>query len=59
MTVAMGDDVTDDDLFRALPPGGISISVGFRPSAARYRVVHPRAARALLQRLVAPKSDGA
>ncbi len=57
MTVAMGDDVTDDDLFRALPPGGISISVGFRPSAARYRVVHPRAARALLQRLLAPKSD--
>jgi trehalose 6-phosphate synthase/phosphatase len=56
MTAAMGDDVTDDDLFRALPPGGISISVGFRPSAARYRVDHPRAARALLQRLVAPKT---
>jgi len=56
MAVAMGDDVTDDDLFRALPPGGISISVGFRPSAARYRVDHPRAARALLQRLLAPRA---
>jgi trehalose 6-phosphate synthase/phosphatase len=45
---AMGDDATDDDMFRALPPEAISISVGFRPSMARYRVARPRAARALL-----------
>jgi trehalose 6-phosphate synthase/phosphatase len=45
---AMGDDATDDDMFRALPPEAISISVGFRPSLARYRVARPRAARALL-----------
>jgi len=46
---AMGDDVTDDDTFRALPPEAITISVGFRPSVARYRVARPRAARALLK----------
>jgi trehalose 6-phosphate synthase/phosphatase len=49
---AMGDDGTDDDAFRALPPEAITISVGFRPSAARYRVARPRAARGLLESVV-------
>jgi trehalose 6-phosphate synthase/phosphatase len=51
--VAMGDDSSDDDTFRALPPEAITISVGFRPSAARYRVARPQAARRLLQSVVA------
>jgi trehalose 6-phosphate synthase/phosphatase len=51
---AMGDDATDDDLFRALPAGATTISVGFRPSSARYRVARPRAARALLASLAGP-----
>jgi trehalose 6-phosphate synthase/phosphatase len=46
--LAMGDDETDDDLFAALPEEAITVSVGFRPSRARYRVARPRAARALL-----------
>jgi trehalose 6-phosphate synthase/phosphatase len=50
--VAMGDDQTDEDLFLALPPDGIAIGVGFRPTAARYRVASPRAARALLHGLL-------
>jgi trehalose 6-phosphate synthase/phosphatase len=49
---AMGDDATDDDMFRTLPPGAITISVGFRPSTARYRVARPRAARALLASVI-------
>jgi trehalose 6-phosphate synthase/phosphatase len=49
---AMGDDGTDDDTFRALPPEAITISVGFRPSLARYRVARPRGARALLSSVV-------
>jgi trehalose 6-phosphate synthase/phosphatase len=49
---AMGDDGTDEDLFRALPEEAIAISVGFRPSIARYRVARPRAARALLASVV-------
>jgi trehalose 6-phosphate synthase/phosphatase len=50
--LAMGDDATDDDLFRALPSQATTVSVGFRPSPARYRVAEPRAARALLASLV-------
>jgi trehalose 6-phosphate synthase/phosphatase len=52
---AMGDDETDEDTFRALPPEAITISVGFRPSAARCRVARPRAARALLESVLGEK----
>jgi trehalose 6-phosphate synthase/phosphatase len=45
---AIGDDWTDEDLFRALPPEAVTIGVGFRPSGARYRVARPRDARELL-----------
>jgi trehalose 6-phosphate synthase/phosphatase len=51
---AMGDDRTDEDTFRALPPEAATIAVGFRPSIARYRVASPGAARAFLARLVGP-----
>ena len=50
--VAMGDDQTDEDLFLALPPDGLAIGVGFRPTVARYRVASPRAARAFLESLL-------
>jgi trehalose 6-phosphate synthase/phosphatase len=50
--VAMGDDRTDEDLFAALPPGGIAVHVGPTPSRARYRVRDVRAARAWLERVV-------
>jgi trehalose 6-phosphate synthase/phosphatase len=49
---AMGDDGTDDDMFRTLPPEAITISVGFRASTARYRVARPRGARGLLASVV-------
>jgi trehalose 6-phosphate synthase/phosphatase len=49
---AMGDDRTDEDTFRALPPEAITIGVGYRPSMARYRVATPRAARTLLTNVV-------
>jgi trehalose 6-phosphate synthase/phosphatase len=50
---AMGDDRTDEDLFLALPPDAIAIAVGYRETVARYRVATPRAARELLERVVA------
>jgi trehalose 6-phosphate synthase/phosphatase len=50
--VALGDDATDEDLFRALPAEATTVSVGFRPSAARYRLPEPRAVRALLASLL-------
>jgi trehalose 6-phosphate synthase/phosphatase len=45
---AIGDDRTDEDMFAALQPGGLTVHVGLGPSGARYRVEDWRAARRLL-----------
>jgi trehalose 6-phosphate phosphatase len=50
-TMYLGDDVTDEDGFRALGPGDIPVKIGSGPTAARYRVADPAGALALLQRL--------
>jgi trehalose 6-phosphate synthase/phosphatase len=49
---AIGDDATDEEMFRALPPEAVTVSVGFVPSTARFRVARPREARALLAALL-------
>ena len=36
--MAIGDDTTDDDMFRALPDNGISIKVGDYSEAAKFRL---------------------
>lgn len=36
--VALGDDETDEDMFRALGPKGLTVKVGPGPSAAAYRL---------------------
>ncbi|MEA5043546.1 MAG: trehalose-phosphatase, partial [Petrimonas sp.] len=36
--LAIGDDTTDEDMFHALPPHGISIKVGHFSPAAKYRI---------------------
>lgn len=36
--MAIGDDTTDEDMFRALPPHGISIKVGSFSPTAKYRI---------------------
>lgn len=36
--LAIGDDTTDEDMFRALPPRGVSIKVGNFSPAAKYRI---------------------
>ncbi len=48
LIVAVGDDTTDDDLFRALPPEAITVGVGFRTTLARWRLANHRAVRELL-----------
>ena len=36
--LAIGDDTTDEDMFRVLPPDGVSVKVGNFSQAAKYRI---------------------
>ena len=56
--VAFGDDRTDEDLFRALPPSSLTIAVGPGPSGARFRVNDYRAVRHLLSTLLTRVDSG-
>jgi trehalose 6-phosphate synthase/phosphatase len=47
--VAIGDDRTDDDLFRALPVSSVTIGVGRGSTCARFNVEDYRAVRSLLR----------
>jgi len=49
--VYLGDDVTDEDAFRAIGLDGLTIIVGDRPSAAALRLPGPPAVEAWLRRL--------
>jgi trehalose 6-phosphate synthase/phosphatase len=53
LVVAIGDDHTDDDMFRAIGDDGIAIQVGGRGNLAAIYVTDVVAARAFLQSLVA------
>lgn len=57
LVVAFGDDQTDEDLFAALPPGGISIHVGPAQSLATYRLADSGEARSFLRRLVESQDE--
>jgi trehalose 6-phosphate synthase/phosphatase len=50
--LAAGDDLTDEDLFRALPASAVTVRVGATHSHATYRVDDHRELRALLGRLL-------
>jgi trehalose 6-phosphate synthase/phosphatase len=49
--LGIGDDWTDEDLFRALPPTAFSVRVGLASTAARYYLSGPAAVRKLLHEL--------
>ena len=49
--IYLGDDVTDEDAFRALPPGDVAVKVGEGPTVAPFRVADVPGAVALLDRL--------
>jgi trehalose 6-phosphate synthase/phosphatase len=57
--VAIGNDRTDEDMFRALPASAVSIVVGAMPSCARFRVKDVNAVRHLLARLATRGSRAA
>ena len=47
----VGDDVTDEDMFRAAPDGAVTVHVGSGPTEARMRLVGPDQVRKLLTEL--------
>jgi len=51
LPVCIGDDTTDEDIFRALPDS-ISIKVGEEDTAARYRVLTPEQVRLFLHEIL-------
>jgi trehalose 6-phosphate synthase/phosphatase len=51
--LALGDDWTDEDTFKALPSTAWSIKVGFGASAARFSLSSPSKAVSLLRKMVA------
>lgn len=50
--LAIGDDRTDEDLFRALPPTAHSVRVGLAQTGARYYLSSDTAVRRLLRQSV-------
>ena len=50
--MAIGDDRTDEDLFRMLPPSAITVSVGTTRSRARFQIGNPMEVRELLNVLL-------
>jgi trehalose 6-phosphate synthase/phosphatase len=49
---AIGDDRTDEELFRALPASSATVAVGSGPSCARFRVADHREVRRILRALI-------
>jgi trehalose 6-phosphate synthase/phosphatase len=49
--LALGDDWTDEDLFKALPSCAFSIKIGYGPTQARFFIESPKACRSLLRDL--------
>ena len=49
--LALGDDWTDEDLFKALPDSGYTIKIGYGPTKARFFLDSPQSCRRFLHDL--------
>ena len=56
--VAIGDDRTDEELFRALPPSSLAVAVGRTSTNAKFRLEDYRAVRRVLRSLLAEDRSG-
>jgi trehalose-phosphatase len=56
-TVYVGDDVTDEDAFRAVGPEGMTISASERAAGAQFSVNGPEGVRRLLHSLDGPEDN--
>ena len=50
--LAIGDDVTDEDMFEALPNSAVKVHVGVQRTQAKYRLEGPAQVRTLLEHLL-------
>lgn len=55
--IAIGDDRTDEELFRMLPESSVTVTVGKDATGARFRVNDYRAVRELLRTIVRNRSS--
>jgi trehalose 6-phosphate synthase/phosphatase len=53
--LAIGDDRTDEDLFKAIPENGYSIRVGLLPSSARFNFIQQKDVLLFLNKLAGDK----
>jgi len=54
---AMGDDITDEDMFRSLPPEAVTVRVGSRVSIAQYSLKNVDESRTFLAGFVDGKGN--
>ncbi len=50
--IAIGDDYTDEDMFKALPQSAITIKVGEISTLAKYNIKNPQQVRKLIEKFV-------
>lgn len=55
--LAIGDDLTDEDMFAVLPESAYSIKVGLTPSKARFNIASQYEVRELLKEMIAPVGE--
>jgi trehalose 6-phosphate synthase/phosphatase len=47
--LAMGDDWTDEEMFKVMPPGAFTVKIGIAPSHARFNLADFNGARTILR----------